>query len=251
MVCKLRRCQKGFTLLEMLIAFAIMGILWGIGISVAPRLLSGSGADSLARLLAGAGQEAKQMALLQQRPWELLIDLDRGVFYRAPLGAVIKRELRASGELGDGSLDPANRGGSAFSSLSARRGEIRGQDLIALRQQELNQQSSGALGATHRDDRPAFDDDDTDSDIFESIIPEEVTIVQIWKRGGLVETTGRVSLVFGPRGFIQPTAVWLEDANFPGRDRYTVYFSGILPPVVVGGTFLPDAGGVLTPVDLQ
>ena len=240
---------SGFTLFELLIALAIITVMWGIGISAMPRLLSGSGPDALARRLAGAGQEARQMAMLQQRPWELLLDLDQGLFYRAPLGAVSRRELRATDQLGDGSLDPATRGGSAFFDSDVRRGASGGQDLVALRRAELDHQPMHTLRVQRGYDRLAFTHDDTDSDIFESSIPEAVRIIQVWTNGGHVETGGRVSLVFGPRGFIQPTVLWFEAADRPGKDRYTLHFPGILPPVVLGGTFLPDENGVLTPVE--
>ncbi len=244
MVCKPGRCQKGFTLIELLIVLAIIGIFWGVGISAMPRLLSGPGPGSLARRLAGKGQEARQMALLQQRPWELLVDLDQGVFYRAPLGAVLERELRGSDARDTDSLD------AVLSSLDGRGGEISEQELISQRQDELEYQPLDTLRVTRRYDRLAFDYDDTDNDIFESTIPEEVRVIQIWKRGDHVETTGRVSLVFGPRGFIQPTTVWLEDADSPGKNMYTVYFYGVVPPVVVGGLSLPNDRGELMVVDM-
>lgn len=231
MVCKPERYQKGFTLIEILIALSIIGILWGVGLSVMPRLLSDSGPGSLARRLAGAGQEARQMALLQHRPWELLIDLDHGFFTRAPLGAVHKRELRASDR-------------------DAQHGETREQDLVAQRREELGHQPMDTLRATRRYDSLAFTYDDKDSDLFVSAIPEEVKIIRIWKQGGYTATEGRVSLVFGPRGYIQPAVVWFEIADSPGKDRYTLYFSGIMPPEVVNGMLLPDNNGVLTPVEL-
>lgn len=249
MVCRPRRCQRGFTLFELLIALAIIGIFWGVGMSTKPRLLSSSGPGSLARRLAGVGQEARQMALLQQRPWEVLVDLDQGVFYHAPLGAVSERELRASDALGNGSLNPAGRDGGAFSSRDAQRRETSEQELISQRQEELRRQPD-ALRVTRRYDTLAFSYDDTGSDIFASAIPEEVKIIQIWKQGGRAETAGRVSLVFGPRGLVQPTTIWLENADSPGKDRYTLYFPGIVSPVVVGGIFLPDDSGVLAPAEL-
>lgn len=245
--------NKGFTLFELLIVLAIVAVLWGFAITSMPRLLSGSGPDSLARRLAGAGQEARQMAMLQQRPWELLIDLDQGVFFRAPLGAVAKRELRDSDRVGDGSLDPAGRSGGILSARptpSALRGENAQEAIIASRKEELDHQPLDSLRTAREYDRLAFAHDDTDSDIVEAAIPEEVRILQVWKRGGHTDSSGRVSLVFGPRGFIQPAAIWFEDAEEPGEGRHTLYFSGILPPRVLGGIFLPDDNGVLVPVEL-
>jgi hypothetical protein len=181
----------------------------------------------------------------------LLIDLDQGVFYRAPLGAVDRRALRASGWLGDGSLNPATRGGSAFVGFGGQRGQSSGQDVVALRRAELEQHSAGSLRIQRSYDSLAFSHEDADSDIVESRIPGGTRIIQIWRSGGHVETMGRVSLVFGPRGFIQPTAIWLENADQPGKGRHTVYFSGIAPPMVRAGIFLPDGDGALTPVELR
>lgn len=250
MTCKPKRCQKGFTLLEILIALAIIAIFWGVGISVTPRLLSSSEPETLARRLAGAGNDARHMAMSQQRPWELLFDLDQGVFYRAPLGAVSKRELRAASAFDDHSADPAGQGGKTFSSRDTQHGELKEQDLIALRREELEIQSSRALRVTRPYDILAFNYGDTDSDIVASAIPEGVRILEIRKQDEQMQTRGRISLVFGPRGFIRPAIIWLEDADSPGTNRYTVYFSGIMPPTVASGIFLPDDDGVLTPVDL-
>ncbi len=244
------RCRRqGFTLIELLVALAIIGILWGLGMNVAPRILADSGPEELARNLAVAGQEARQMAMLQQRPWELLLDLEEGVYYRAPLGAVRRREMRLRDAIvGDGA-DPAEQSGNDLASQKARQGALTEQDLIALRRRELNSQPADTLRIQRRYDSMAFHYDATDSDIFEASMPHGARVLQVWREGNIVETQGRVSLVFGPRGFITPTVIWLEDAG-SGREIHTVYFSGIVPPVTARGMYLPDAWGELAPVDM-
>ena len=245
--------QKGFTLFELLVSLVIIATLWGFGLSVAPRLLTGVGPDALARRLAGSGQEARQMALLQQRPWELLLDLDEGVFYRSPLNAVHRRELRAAGLIRDESREQAEREERMAASREMRPGETRQEDLVSRRREELEEQQRPAtdtLRVIREYDRLAFGHGEMDSDIHEVPIPDGVRIIQVWRQGGRLATEGRISLVFGPRGFVQPTAIWLENADSPGKGLYTVYFSGIIPPVVASGLLLPDDSGALVSADM-
>jgi type II secretion system protein H len=75
-----RRARAGFTLVELLLVVAVIGIL---AIAVAPSVstvLAGGRLRTAARELAGAGRYARTMALLNQTPVDLVVDLRGGRF---------------------------------------------------------------------------------------------------------------------------------------------------------------------------
>ena len=71
---------RGFTLVELLLVVAVLGIL---AVAVAPAVstvLAGGRLRAGARELAGAGRYARTMALLNQTPVDLVVDLQGGRF---------------------------------------------------------------------------------------------------------------------------------------------------------------------------
>ena len=71
---------RGFTLVELLLVVAVLGIL---AVAVAPAVstvLAGGRLRAGARELAGAGRYARTMALLNQTPVDLVVDLSGGRF---------------------------------------------------------------------------------------------------------------------------------------------------------------------------
>jgi len=71
---------RGFTLVELLLVVAVLGIL---AVAVAPSVstvLAGGRLRAGARELAGAGRYARTMALLNQTPVDLVVDLQGGRF---------------------------------------------------------------------------------------------------------------------------------------------------------------------------
>ena len=74
------RGPRGFTLVEILLVVAVIGIL---AVAVAPAVstvLAGGRLRTAARELAGAGRYARTMALLNQTPVDLVVDLSGGRF---------------------------------------------------------------------------------------------------------------------------------------------------------------------------
>ena len=75
-----RRASRAFTLVELLLVVAVIGVL---AVAIAPAvstILSGGRVRTGARELAAAGRYARTMALLNQTPVDLVVDLAGGSF---------------------------------------------------------------------------------------------------------------------------------------------------------------------------
>ena len=72
------RSRAAFTLIELLLVVAILGILTVVAAPRAGALLSGGSLRTGARELAGAGRYARTMALLNQTPVDLSVDQASG-----------------------------------------------------------------------------------------------------------------------------------------------------------------------------
>ncbi len=86
--------RRGFTLLELLLVFAILGILVAVVVPNAAGMFSGGTIRTGARELAAAGRYAHSMALLNQTPVDLVVDLDSGRM------SVVARERESASRFG-------------------------------------------------------------------------------------------------------------------------------------------------------
>ena len=75
-----RRLQAAFTLVELLLVVAILGILTVVAAPRVGAMLSGGALRTATRELAGAGRYARTMAMLNQTPVDLTVDMDSGSF---------------------------------------------------------------------------------------------------------------------------------------------------------------------------
>ncbi|MBQ7667313.1 MAG: prepilin-type N-terminal cleavage/methylation domain-containing protein [Kiritimatiellae bacterium] len=72
----MHRAKAAFTLIELLLVVAILGILTVVAAPRVGAMLSGGALRTCAREIAGAGRYARTMALMNQTPVDLSIDLD-------------------------------------------------------------------------------------------------------------------------------------------------------------------------------
>lgn len=232
------RRAGGFTLFEVLLALGIMGIMAGLAVGYMPRILSGQSVASAARQLAGAGSEARQMAMLQQRPWELVLDLESGAYSLGPLGVLARLEgTGQSSATGMDGPDPA-----------------RAEQSLALRARLAREQQKGGNALTLKSQRQwsaadAYSPDEDDALLTRRLLPEEVRVVRV-NEGKEPRAGSRVSLVFSARGASAPVTLWVDTAEDAAgakhpHERHTVWFPGLLPPEVARGFLLPDDEGQL------
>ena len=86
--------RAGFTLLEVLLVVVILGILAAAVAPAVGGMLSGGSLRTGARELAGLGRFAHSMALLNQTPVDLVVDLDSGKV------SVVARERESASRFG-------------------------------------------------------------------------------------------------------------------------------------------------------
>jgi Tfp pilus assembly protein FimT len=85
----------GFTLLELAVVLFLLVLVLGLVLPEASSLLTDSDLRTSARRLSGSVGEARNQAMMEGRIWELVIDLDSGSFWIAPVG-----EAEAAGKPG-------------------------------------------------------------------------------------------------------------------------------------------------------
>lgn len=95
------RPGAAFTLIELLLVVAILGILTVVAAPRVGAMLSGGALRTSARELAGAGRYARTMALLNQTPVDLSVDMDSGVL------RIVARERDSATWLGMSDLEAA------------------------------------------------------------------------------------------------------------------------------------------------
>ena len=86
--------RGGFTLLEVLLVVVLLGILAAAVAPAVGGMLSGGALRTGARELAAVGRYAHSMALLNQTPVDLVVDLDSGAV------RVVARERESASRFG-------------------------------------------------------------------------------------------------------------------------------------------------------
>ena len=226
--------QHGFSLFELLVVLAVVGVLAGYAMSGLPRILSGNAVGDAARRLAGAGNEARQMAILQQRPWELTLDLDTGEYSIGPAGVLARVEAASD-------VPEPVTGGTDGESGQAR---------MAVRVQLAREKQKSAKQQTLKQDRlwqaaDAYTEAEDRAFLTRFVFPETVRVAQVAEGDEVIEGT-RISVFFSGRGYAKPTTIWLDEVEAVETEaRHTVHFPGVMSPEVARGFVLPDDYGVL------
>lgn len=228
---------SGFSLFELLLVLAIIAVMSGLATSYMPRIMSGNDVADAARRLAGAGYEARHMAVLQQRPWELTMDQDTGAYTVGPVGVLAQLEAEEDAPPAMSEEPSSSEGG-----LAVRARKLR---------EDMKQQSSSKTQSlrTSRAWQAAdvFSKEEDAAFLTRHLLPEETRIVQVVE-GDKSITATRISIVFSARGGSLPTTIWLDAGEESREDdsrRQTVYFPGLMAPEVARGFLLPNENGVL------
>ncbi|MBW1982378.1 MAG: GspH/FimT family pseudopilin [Deltaproteobacteria bacterium] len=78
-----RDCCAGFTLIELTVVLLILTIALGLVLPEASSLIFRNSLQTSARRLAGAVSYARSQAMVEGRPWKLVVDLDNNSYWLA------------------------------------------------------------------------------------------------------------------------------------------------------------------------
>lgn len=172
------RTRAAFTLIELLLVLAIVGIIVAVTIPSFVRSIRGNRLRTAARTIVMAGRYARSMAVLRQRDMLVVLDLDKSVL---TVRALAQGETAASG-----SVDPATPPA-----------EDDGGPAAVDRTEEVK--ASGSFSATRSRDT-----------IVRSFDRVQIKSVDVGA-GNFRYTSGQCAVVFRTNGTCTPYEILVED----------------------------------------
>jgi prepilin-type N-terminal cleavage/methylation domain-containing protein len=84
--------RNGFTLVELVVVMALMGVVVGFALPRFHRMTSGDATDDLIQWIGLKVQSLREKAQIEQRPWDLVFDFDAGEIRTATVERPMEEE---------------------------------------------------------------------------------------------------------------------------------------------------------------